>query len=123
MVIATLLVLLSSASAGWEPASWPPPAPGVSAAPAPAPQDQSLLGILYHWYHVHVSSQDGARCPYYPTCSAYGLTAWRTRGPVVGSMLVVDRLLREYPWMDHFHHYPVITPHGTPRLHDPVPPP
>jgi hypothetical protein len=39
---------------------------------------------------------------------------------VLGVLLTVDRLLREHPGMVH-DHYPVVTPHQTPRFDDPVP--
>jgi putative component of membrane protein insertase Oxa1/YidC/SpoIIIJ protein YidD len=131
MVLSTLLFLLcrtSSASPApeWEPAAWPPP-PGalglqVQTGPLAEPPREGLVEAAYHWYRTRVSPNDGARCPFYPTCSGYAVTAVRKRGMAVGALLAIDRLLREYPWMDDFDHYPIVMPHDTPRLSDPVPP-
>lgn len=38
------------------------------------------------------------RCKYYPTCSAYALTAIRKFGIIKGSVLAMWRLLRCNPW-------------------------
>ena len=121
MLVHVLLLTAWAAAADWEPDRWPPPAAGVDTHGPTAPAQQGLVLRLYHWYHTRISPKDGARCPYYPTCSAYAVIAYRERGPLVGSMLTIDRLLREYPWMGNFDHYPIVTPHKTPRFHDPVP--
>jgi putative component of membrane protein insertase Oxa1/YidC/SpoIIIJ protein YidD len=114
------LLLLALAHAGqWAPTDWPPPA-GVSAATPEAPPPTGLLESLYRRYRRY-SALDGPRCPFYPTCSAYAVGAVRQRGAVLGVLLTVDRLLREHPGMMRHDHYPVVTPHETPRLHDPVP--
>ncbi len=122
MIVLLTLMCQMAIAADWEPARWPPPEPGVYTGPPETPQEQGLLNRMYHWYHERISSRDGARCPYYPTCSAYALLAYRTHGAIVGTMLVADRFLREYPWMHKFRHYPIVTPHGVPRFYDPVPP-
>ena len=76
---------------------------------------------MYRRYRER-SISDGPRCSFYPTCSAYGILSVRERGAMLGVLLTVDRLLREYPGMEQHDHYPIITPHQTPRLDDPVPP-
>lgn len=116
------LLLHGALAQTWEPREWAPPHPGVPAGPPGREVRSDLLSQAYDWYHSRVSARDGARCPYYPTCSAYGLQAVRRWGWGVGTLLTLDRLLREYPWMQHFDHYPFVTPHETPRLYDPVPP-
>ena len=115
-----LLLGIALAAPPWEPADWPPPAPGVSAAAPVVPQRPGLVEAAYRWYRVQ-SAKDGATCPYFPTCSAYGITAWRTWGFPVAIWLTGDRLMREYPNMGKHDDYPVVTPHGTPRFEDPVP--
>jgi putative component of membrane protein insertase Oxa1/YidC/SpoIIIJ protein YidD len=105
----------------WEPGPWPAPAPGVSTAAPAAPPQTDLLSRLYRWYRAR-SAEDGGHCPYFPTCSGYGRRAVQERGLPLGTLLTVDRLLREYPGMDAVDHYPLVTPYGVPRLHDPVPP-
>lgn len=114
--------LLQTASAQeWGPWDdrWAPvgDAPGVV---APPPVGNGVLDRAWRAYRKR-SAADGAHCPYYPTCSGYGRTAVRTWGLVPGSMLTLDRLLREYWWMDKVDDYPLITRFGTPRLLDPVP--
>ena len=50
------------------------------------------------WYRRKVSPLFSARCKYYPTCSAYALTAITRFGVVRGTLLAVLRLLRCRPW-------------------------
>ena len=38
------------------------------------------------------------KCPYYPTCSAYGLEAVETHGVVKGGLMAFWRLLRCNPF-------------------------
>lgn len=119
MIALILSVALASAPA-WEPAAWPAPAPGVSgerSQPAPRP---GFVEAAFRWYRAR-SQDDGAVCPFYPTCSGYGLQSWRSWGFPVSLWLTTDRLLREYPWMGTRDDYPIVTPHGAPRFHDPPP--
>jgi uncharacterized protein len=130
MLLSTLLLMswgsaLAAPPPEWEPLLWPPP-PGLegraawTGPPREAPRGGLVEGA-YRWYR-RVSVSDGPTCSYYPTCSAYAILAVRERGIAVGSLLALDRLLREYPWMDRVDHYPIVMPHNTPRLADPVPP-
>ena len=127
MIFAAVLVLSLAAQAGdtspatWGPRDWPDPAPGVSAAAAPTPLRRGLFEAAYRWYRGQ-SRDNGANCPYYPTCSGYGILAVRERGVPLGIWLTADRLMREYPQMGKFDHYPIVTPHSRARLYDPVPP-
>lgn len=105
----------------WAAEPWGPWAgPWVDDAPT-SPAPAGAVERLWRAYRAR-SDQDGAVCPYYPTCSGYARQALRTWGLPVGALLTVDRLLREYPRMAQQDHYPVVTPHASPRLHDPVPP-
>ncbi len=112
--------LSASADRGWEPDRWPAPAPGVYTGPPESSQSAGLLARLYRWYRVR-SDKDGAMCAFYPTCSGYGYVAVQEWGLWGGSVLVIDRLLREHPNVAFLGHYPIVTPHDTPRLLDPVP--
>ncbi|MDG1480460.1 MAG: membrane protein insertion efficiency factor YidD [Myxococcota bacterium] len=113
-----ILLLALAQAAEWAPTAWPAPAPGVSTAEVVDAPPKGLLERLYRQYRMR-SEQDGAQCAFYPTCSAYGILAVREHGVPLGGLLTVDRLLREHPGM--VSHYPVVTPHQTPRWNDPVP--
>ncbi len=52
------------------------------------------------FYQRFITPYTPATCRYYPTCSAYAVTALRTRGAFVGTGLTVWRLLRCNPWSD-----------------------
>ena len=97
------------------------PVEGVEAGPPAVAPSTGLLARMYRWYRKQ-SDKDGARCPYYPTCSGYGYTAVRRHGVVLGGLYTLDRLLREYPSMGEDDNYPKMTVYGTLRLHHPVPP-
>jgi len=73
---------------------------------------------LLRLYQVVLSSQDGPRCMFHPSCSEYAKQALAERGVVVGTLLAVDRYLRcngvdrdLYPYDPTLH-----------KLLDPVPP-
>ena len=76
---------------------------------------------LYHSYQRHISNDNGAACPFYPTCSAYALQALQRHGFFYGSLLAIDRLFSEYPGMPNSGLYPFITKYGLHRPYDPVP--
>lgn len=52
------------------------------------------------FYQRFITPYTPATCRYYPTCSAYAVTALRTRGALVGTALTIWRLLRCNPWSD-----------------------
>jgi len=68
-----------------------------------------LAMLLIQTYRKLISPLLPPSCRFYPSCSAYGLEAYRTHGALAGSWLTLKRLLRCHP----FH------PGGI----DPVPPP
>lgn len=80
-----------------------------------------LAGRLFDYYQKYVSSDDGAACPFYPTCSAYAYQAVTKHGFFYGSLLAIDRLFSEYPGMPKSGLYPLITKYGIHRPYDPVP--
>lgn len=118
-----LLLLLSAQASDWGPweGRWAPVGE-VQATPAPSPPRHGLFEWAYRLYRKASAKDTAGTCPYYPTCSGYAVLSVREHGPLLGGLLTVDRLLREYPGMANADHYPLVTPHATPRLHDPVPP-
>ena len=79
---------------------------GAAARPSPV---ALVLTVLITGYRKVISPLLGARCRFYPSCSAYALEAITVHGAARGSWLAVRRLGRCHP----FH------PGGL----DPVPPP
>jgi uncharacterized protein len=53
---------------------------------------------LLRAYRLLISPLYGEVCRYYPSCSAYALTAIETHGAVKGSWLALRRLGRCHPW-------------------------
>ncbi|GAB4164342.1 MAG: hypothetical protein Tsb0017_02550 [Geothermobacteraceae bacterium] len=91
VLFAALLLLLSSVAGA---ADWTPwDAPEKVAKPTSrggAPFDQAI-----RFFQTTISRVDGDRCPMYPTCSAYARQAISRRGPWLGLMLTIDRLIHE----------------------------
>lgn len=56
------------------------------------------LAAAVRAYQLVVSPWLAPRCKYYPSCSAYALTALRVHGAVRGSLLACWRVLRCNPW-------------------------
>ena len=49
-------------------------------------------------YKRYISPMKGTKCPYFPSCSDYGLEAVKTHGAFKGSALLLWRLLRCNPF-------------------------
>ncbi|GGE77996.1 membrane protein insertion efficiency factor YidD [Priestia taiwanensis] len=64
--------------------------------------------LLIRFYQKWISPMKPPSCRFYPTCSHYGIEAFKTHGFFVGLYLTVTRILKCHP----FH----------PGGHDPVPP-
>ncbi len=47
------------------------------------------------FFQTFISPVDGDRCPMYPTCSAYGVQAFKKHGPLIGVIMTADRLIHE----------------------------
>lgn len=56
------------------------------------------LILLVKAYQLLISPLTGASCRFYPSCSAYALTALERHGLFRGTWLAVRRLLRCHPW-------------------------
>lgn len=50
-------------------------------------------------YRVTLSPLIGGQCRYEPTCSRYGLEAYRLHGPIKGTRLTLARILRCHPFV------------------------
>ena len=66
-----------------------------------------VIGGLAHGLYAHVlrplwpgGAPATRNCRFEPTCSRYAIDAVRYRGPLVGPVLAVWRLLRCNPWND-----------------------
>ncbi len=53
---------------------------------------------LIRGYQLLISPLTPPSCRYYPSCSAYALTAIERHGPIRGSWLALRRLGRCHPW-------------------------
>lgn len=56
------------------------------------------LIALVRIYQLLVSPLLGPSCKFYPSCSAYAVTALRRHGPIRGTWLAARRLGRCHPW-------------------------
>ncbi|NLR60146.1 hypothetical protein FHW36_101289 [Chitinophaga polysaccharea] len=57
-----------------------------------------LLIKIYQWF---ISPLLGSKCRYTPTCSQYGLEAFKKYGPFKGGYLTIKRILSCHPWGGH----------------------
>lgn len=53
---------------------------------------------LIRIYQKYLSPMKSTKCPYYPTCSAYGYEAIERFGPIRGGLLAFYRILRCNPF-------------------------
>lgn len=61
-------------------------------------KEESGTEKAIRFYQENISQHDGARCLYYPTCSAFYREAVKQYGFIWGSIMVVDRMVyREDP--------------------------
>ena len=54
--------------------------------------------MLIRFYQICISPLKPASCRFTPTCSQYGLQAFRKHGPIKGFILTAWRILRCNPW-------------------------
>lgn len=59
-----------------------------------------ILIAPIRFYQRFITPYTPATCRYYPTCSSYAVTALRTRGAIMGTLLTIWRLLRCNPWSE-----------------------
>jgi len=74
---------------------------------------KKIMIAAIKFYQKCISPLKSTKCPYYPTCSQYGLEAIQKFGPLRGCILAVWRILRCNPFSkggvdpvpDEFHLY------------------
>ncbi|MDR3349832.1 MAG: membrane protein insertion efficiency factor YidD [Acidaminococcales bacterium] len=59
---------------------------------------RKALILLIRFYQLCISPFLGANCRFYPTCSAYAVTAIEKYGAGKGSFLAIKRILRCHPF-------------------------
>jgi putative membrane protein insertion efficiency factor len=63
---------------------------------------RSLLSLpfilLIKFYQLAISPWLGSKCRYTPTCSQYGIEAFKKYGPIKGFWLTVKRVAKCNPW-------------------------
>ncbi len=59
---------------------------------------KKLFIFLIKLYQKYLSPMKSTKCPYCPTCSAYGLQAISKHGAVKGGVLTLWRLVRCNPF-------------------------
>ena len=59
---------------------------------------KKILIFLIRCYQKYLSPLKSTKCPYFPTCSQYGLEAVQKYGAVKGSILAAWRILRCNPF-------------------------
>ncbi len=61
-----------------------------------------FIGLI-RLYQLAISPWLGKQCRFTPTCSQYGLEAFKKYGPLKGGYLTIKRILRCNPWGGHGH--------------------
>ena len=59
---------------------------------------KKILIAAIRFYQKYISPMKRTKCPYYPTCSQYGLEAIQKYGAFKGSLLALWRILRCNPF-------------------------
>jgi putative membrane protein insertion efficiency factor len=72
--------------------------PSGGARPAPPDPLARVLLVLVRGYQRWLSPALASRCRFYPSCSAYAVTALERHGGLRGGLLAVRRLLRCHPF-------------------------
>lgn len=59
---------------------------------------KKFLIYLIKFYKKYLSPMKTTKCPYFPSCSDYGLEAIEKHGAIKGSLLAIWRILRCNPF-------------------------
>ena len=91
------------------------PAPVAATRPP-----EGVLDELVALYQEHGRARDPGGCRFAPTCSAYAREALASWGPIVGLLLIADRLfVRENAYASDY--YPLTCVDHATRLDDAIP--
>ena len=88
------------------------PADTVLASPKANIFEKSAILLISAWQRISYNSELLA-CQFYPSCSNYGALAIRNYGPIIGTAITADRIVRCNPFALNYHyemhgefHYP-----------------
>lgn len=59
---------------------------------------KKLMILIIKFYRKYISPMKTTKCPYYPSCSEYGLKAIEMHGALKGGMLAAWRICRCNPF-------------------------
>lgn len=59
---------------------------------------KKILIYIIKFYQKYISGLKSTKCPYFPTCSQYGLEAVEKYGAFKGGLLVIWRIIRCNPF-------------------------
>lgn len=59
---------------------------------------KKILVALIKFYRKYISPIKGTKCPYFPSCSEYGMEAIEKYGAVKGGILAAYRIIRCNPF-------------------------
>lgn len=59
---------------------------------------KKIIINLIHLYRKYLSPMKAVKCPYYPSCSQYGLEAVEKYGAIKGGIMAAYRILRCNPF-------------------------
>ncbi|WP_081822058.1 membrane protein insertion efficiency factor YidD [Pseudobutyrivibrio sp. LB2011] len=59
---------------------------------------KKIFIFLIRFYQKYISPMKTTKCPYYPTCSCYGLEAVQKYGAIKGGGLALWRIIRCNPF-------------------------
>jgi|WetSurMetagenome_2_1015567.scaffolds.fasta_scaffold183004_2 uncharacterized protein len=123
LILAFCLDTLPVHSQSWE--SWAKPVPVEHKAPETrknGKKSATFYSAALKGYQSNVSPKQGPKCPAYPSCSSYTLSAMNNYGFLMGFIMGLDRIyFRENFEMKYLKHYnPVILPGNLAKVYDPV---
>ena len=101
----------------WDETAYRPSAERQTSTHKPHSVPTVFFTSLLTFFQKVISPVDSDRCPSYPTCAAYSKQAYQKHGPIVGTLMTVDRLIHE---ASEAQFSPTIEVHGIRRVYDPV---